>query len=348
MSRPDGRRGAELHEYGLVALWNSSGSYRDLEGQPHHDDFDVSLVVCHQAAPFEEQTDTERHLLRLQFYLILTSQRELFPRLTADMRRFKKLPPICRDPPEAGRGGAGEGPGQGPPPLEEDRPPLEDTGPPPEESQDQWEEPGMEPLEPRMEASPGPPRPPGAPPPLGAPPRAGAGGGGGGGAGGGGGGGGGAGPLPQGHPVAAAAAGGGPPLSGQAQPPRAAGAAGGRLQPIGGGRGPPAGLLPDPGPVLVPESGQSPADPLPPELPTLRGRSRPVPGRPEPEVYRLFRSGFPGPAGGKDESEGGVPGGAAPPPRRPGAAPPPQLVSMYHHLESVINTACFNLWTGLL
>lgn len=31
-----------------------------------------------------------------------------------------------------------------------------------------------------------------------------------------------------------------------------------------------------------------------------------------------------------------------------GSSPPPQLVSMYHHLESVINTACYNLWTGLL
>lgn len=30
------------------------------------------------------------------------------------------------------------------------------------------------------------------------------------------------------------------------------------------------------------------------------------------------------------------------------SSPPPQLVSMYHHLESVINTACYNLWTGLL
>lgn len=29
-------------------------------------------------------------------------------------------------------------------------------------------------------------------------------------------------------------------------------------------------------------------------------------------------------------------------------SPLPQLVSTYHHLESVINTACFNLWTGLL
>ncbi|XP_029004504.1 KICSTOR complex protein SZT2 isoform X3 [Betta splendens] len=92
----------DLHEYALVALWNNSGSYKDLEGLHHHDDFDVSLVVCHNAAPFEEQSDGERHLLGLRFYVIMTSQRELFPRLTADMRRFKKLPHICRDPAEAG------------------------------------------------------------------------------------------------------------------------------------------------------------------------------------------------------------------------------------------------------
>ncbi|KAM6921196.1 KICSTOR complex protein SZT2 [Xenentodon cancila] len=92
----------DLHEYALVDLWNSSGSYKDLEGVHHHDDFDVSLVVCHNAAPFEEQLDGERHLLRLRFYVIMTSQRELFPRLTADMRRFKKLPQIYRDPSEVG------------------------------------------------------------------------------------------------------------------------------------------------------------------------------------------------------------------------------------------------------
>uniref|UniRef100_A0A3Q2CCB1 SZT2 subunit of KICSTOR complex n=1 Tax=Cyprinodon variegatus TaxID=28743 RepID=A0A3Q2CCB1_CYPVA len=99
----DSRKGmADLHEYALVALWNSSGSYKDLEGLHHHDDFDVSLVVCHNAAPFEEQSDGERHLLRLRFYVIMTSQRELFPHLTADMRRFKKLPQIYRDPNEQG------------------------------------------------------------------------------------------------------------------------------------------------------------------------------------------------------------------------------------------------------
>ncbi|XP_070764616.1 KICSTOR complex protein SZT2 [Enoplosus armatus] len=99
----DNKKGSpDLHEYALVALWNSSGSYKDLEGLHHHDDFDVSLVVCHNAAPFEEQSDGERHLLRLRFYVIMTSQRELFPRLTADMRRFKKLPQIHRDAGELG------------------------------------------------------------------------------------------------------------------------------------------------------------------------------------------------------------------------------------------------------
>ncbi|XP_061093380.1 KICSTOR complex protein SZT2 isoform X17 [Conger conger] len=101
----DNKKGApstDLHEYALVALWNSSGSYKDLEGLRHHDDFDVSLLVCHNAAPFEEQSEGERHLLRLHYYVIMTSQRELFPRLTADMRRFKKLPPIHREPSDLG------------------------------------------------------------------------------------------------------------------------------------------------------------------------------------------------------------------------------------------------------
>lgn len=84
-----GAPSADLHEYALVALWNrycngsllvwagdviisilmmlfswSSGSFKDLEGLRHHDDFDVSLLVCHNAVPFEEQSEGERHLLR--------------------------------------------------------------------------------------------------------------------------------------------------------------------------------------------------------------------------------------------------------------------------------------------
>ncbi|KAM4722946.1 KICSTOR complex protein SZT2, partial [Rhinophrynus dorsalis] len=98
-SGSNGKKSAsgEQNEYGLVAIWNSSGSYKDSEGVRHHDDFDVSLLVCHSAVPFEEQTEPERHVLRLQFYVIMTSQRELFPRLTADMRRFRKPPRLQRD-----------------------------------------------------------------------------------------------------------------------------------------------------------------------------------------------------------------------------------------------------------
>ncbi|KAG8431965.1 hypothetical protein GDO86_018743 [Hymenochirus boettgeri] len=87
----------EQNEYGLVAIWNSSGSYKDSEGLRHHDDFDVSLLVCHNAVPFEDQPEPERQILRLQFYVIMTSQRELFPRLTADMRRFRKPPRLKKD-----------------------------------------------------------------------------------------------------------------------------------------------------------------------------------------------------------------------------------------------------------
>lgn len=43
---------------------HSSGSYLDSEGLRHQDDFDVSLLVCHCAAPFEEQGEAERHVLR--------------------------------------------------------------------------------------------------------------------------------------------------------------------------------------------------------------------------------------------------------------------------------------------
>uniref|UniRef100_UPI00398E855C KICSTOR complex protein SZT2 n=1 Tax=Pristiophorus japonicus TaxID=55135 RepID=UPI00398E855C len=97
MDARKGNQNTEMHEYALVALWNRSGSYKDSEGIRHHDEFDISLLVCHSAGPFEEQPETERNMLRLRFYVIMTSCRELFPRLTADMRRFKKLPRTRRD-----------------------------------------------------------------------------------------------------------------------------------------------------------------------------------------------------------------------------------------------------------
>ncbi|XP_054994514.1 KICSTOR complex protein SZT2 [Sorex araneus] len=124
MARPGG---PEQNEYALVSAWHSSGSYLDSEGLRHQDDFDVSLLVCHSAAPFEEQGEAERHVLRLQFFVVLTSQRELFPRLTADIRRFRKPPRLPPEPEATGTSagspgeasGVGLGPGLAPmfPPL---------------------------------------------------------------------------------------------------------------------------------------------------------------------------------------------------------------------------------------
>ncbi|XP_054428060.1 KICSTOR complex protein SZT2 [Pteronotus mesoamericanus] len=120
MARPGG---PEHNEYALVSAWHSSGSYLDSEGLRHQDDFDVSLLVCHCAAPFEEQGEAERHVLRLQFFVVLTSQRELFPRLTADMRRFRKPPRLPPEPEVPGssagspREASGVGLASGPAPL---------------------------------------------------------------------------------------------------------------------------------------------------------------------------------------------------------------------------------------
>ncbi|XP_029802993.1 KICSTOR complex protein SZT2 isoform X7 [Suricata suricatta] len=110
MARPGG---PEHNEYALVSAWHSSGSYLDSEGLRHQDDFDVSLLVCHCAAPFEEQGEAERHILRLQFFVVLTSQRELFPRLTADMRRFRKPPRLPPEPETPGSSASSPGEASG-------------------------------------------------------------------------------------------------------------------------------------------------------------------------------------------------------------------------------------------
>lgn len=60
---------------------------------------------------------------RLQFFVVLTSQRELFPRLTADLRRFRKPPRLPPEPEAPGsstgspREASGIGLAPGPAPL---------------------------------------------------------------------------------------------------------------------------------------------------------------------------------------------------------------------------------------
>uniref|UniRef100_A0A8C4QMF7 SZT2 subunit of KICSTOR complex n=1 Tax=Eptatretus burgeri TaxID=7764 RepID=A0A8C4QMF7_EPTBU len=77
--------------YALVSLSSRTGSYKDVSGMRHHDDFDVSLIICHVDLLTDEQPQGEEHHLRLQFFLLMTSCRELFPRLSADLRRVPDL-----------------------------------------------------------------------------------------------------------------------------------------------------------------------------------------------------------------------------------------------------------------
>lgn len=50
---------------------------------------------------------------RLQFFVVLTSQRELFPRLTADMRRFRKPPRLPPEPEAPGSSASSPGEASG-------------------------------------------------------------------------------------------------------------------------------------------------------------------------------------------------------------------------------------------
>ncbi|XP_032809002.2 KICSTOR complex protein SZT2 isoform X1 [Petromyzon marinus] len=90
-------------EFALVALSTRSGSYKDADGVRHFDDFDVSLIVRHDTSNLYTQYEQEQQQqpepqqqqhsdLKLLYCLVMTSCRELFPRLTADMSRFRKLP----------------------------------------------------------------------------------------------------------------------------------------------------------------------------------------------------------------------------------------------------------------
>ncbi|MEQ2207321.1 hypothetical protein XENOCAPTIV_010560 [Xenoophorus captivus] len=63
------------------------------------------MITAHQLYNYiidHASTYGMKPLRMLRFYVIMTSQRELFPHLTADMRRFKKLPQIYRDQNEPG------------------------------------------------------------------------------------------------------------------------------------------------------------------------------------------------------------------------------------------------------
>ena len=58
------------------------------------DDFDIGLVITNMSQSNVYQTDAERYTLKLQYFIVLTSKRDLFPvaYLEKKLGQFKTLP----------------------------------------------------------------------------------------------------------------------------------------------------------------------------------------------------------------------------------------------------------------
>ncbi|XP_077498941.1 KICSTOR complex protein SZT2-like isoform X2 [Amblyomma americanum] len=83
-------------EYALVEISNKKVSYRDANDVQQTDSFFVGILTIHDTAP----AFVEHNLLALGFYILLTSQRELFPKFSS-----------ATGPPGTSSSGAAEGGG---------------------------------------------------------------------------------------------------------------------------------------------------------------------------------------------------------------------------------------------
>lgn len=67
------------HEYALVMQFRCDGDLREIEYQRvRPQDYEVGMVLTHHAGP--RLSDLERSSLRLNFFIVLTSKMEMFPR----------------------------------------------------------------------------------------------------------------------------------------------------------------------------------------------------------------------------------------------------------------------------
>ncbi|XP_063220375.1 KICSTOR complex protein SZT2-like isoform X2 [Bacillus rossius redtenbacheri] len=90
------------NEYVLVRLDSTPHvTYRDLDDTKHTDDFDVTVVVFHETESGDEGRDAsvkdDQNLILLKYYIILTSRRELFPKLEVEHKlgKFCTVSTLC-------------------------------------------------------------------------------------------------------------------------------------------------------------------------------------------------------------------------------------------------------------
>lgn len=88
------------NEYVLVQLENMPHvTYRDAHDMSHTDDFSVTLIVSHDSA-LDKQESADQSTLHLKYYIILTSTRELFPKLEigSKLGKFRTVSTASHDP----------------------------------------------------------------------------------------------------------------------------------------------------------------------------------------------------------------------------------------------------------
>ena len=62
-------------EYILVQISSKKIVYKDIDDERQYDEFDLTLLIAHDAPPFVRPYSVDPSVLRLKYYIILTSRR---------------------------------------------------------------------------------------------------------------------------------------------------------------------------------------------------------------------------------------------------------------------------------
>ncbi|CAG7825302.1 unnamed protein product [Allacma fusca] len=78
-----------VNEFVLTQLSSKKVAYKDIEDESQCDEFDLTLLIAHDTPPFARPYSVDPSVLRLKYYIVLTSRRELYPKLVEETRQGK-------------------------------------------------------------------------------------------------------------------------------------------------------------------------------------------------------------------------------------------------------------------
>ena len=64
-----------VNEYILTQISSKKVTYKDMEDESQCDEFDLTLVIAHDTPPFVRPYSVDPSVLRLKYYIVLTSRR---------------------------------------------------------------------------------------------------------------------------------------------------------------------------------------------------------------------------------------------------------------------------------